>query len=190
MTSTQARDRKKVRLSEAQNHRCCYCGMVCYTNEEIQAHIKNTPKSHRTISNLEMVTFEHIMRQCDKGPDHHSNLVIACHLCNSIRSNRTAEEHYKWIQKNLDYIVFRKKWAYRLEHPTYIETIKEKYTNLGKQMVFENPNFFPDVAKKIIYVVSDHNGNHLRSFFKREHANNFCMSFVNQKLDIMEMEVF
>jgi|SRR3989344_1486253 len=54
------------RLGEAQNWRCCYCGirMLNISN------FKDEP------------TLEHVIPKSKKGPDHPDNLVIACFDCN------------------------------------------------------------------------------------------------------------
>lgn len=55
----------RERLSEAQNHRCCYCGMIM-----------NPP------------TLEHYQARCHGGQDVWENLVAACFGCNSSRKTQ------------------------------------------------------------------------------------------------------
>ncbi len=63
----------KLRLSEAQNWRCCYCGI----RMEGSGNEDNAP------------TFEHVVPLRDGGvntPD--ENIVIACRSCNMTRGRR------------------------------------------------------------------------------------------------------
>jgi 5-methylcytosine-specific restriction endonuclease McrA len=73
----------KDRLSEAQNHRCCYCGcrmaernLIGYADERLYAHNyrDNYP------------TFEHVIPLSLGGEDILDNIVIACLKCNVERS--------------------------------------------------------------------------------------------------------
>ena len=57
-----------ARLSEAQNWRCCYCGV-------------RTTRYGPTGA-----TIEHVLPKCHGGADHPDNLVMACYDCNSSRS--------------------------------------------------------------------------------------------------------
>ena len=67
-----ARIAMRRRLAEAQNWRCCYCG--CVTTDE--AGRDSSPRQ---------ATLEHIVPRALGGPDHESNLVIACAACNGRR---------------------------------------------------------------------------------------------------------
>lgn len=58
-------------LSEAQNHRCCWCG------KPVDA---NGPRDDRP-------TFEHLIPLSKGGADTPANLVIACYSCNQQRGN-------------------------------------------------------------------------------------------------------
>lgn len=61
----------KQLMSEAQNHRCCYCGTtMCY---------------EQGFSNS--ATFEHIVPLGLGGDDTYDNIVIACFACNNQRGN-------------------------------------------------------------------------------------------------------
>ena len=99
--------RVKRKLSGFQNHRCCYCHDPVYFLEEILAE-NNLPRSQRRFSCLEEATFEHLEMQSKNGSSTQDNLVIACHLCNSTRGERTPEKYYEWVQENLDYIRMKK----------------------------------------------------------------------------------
>ena len=63
----------KQRLSEAQNHRCCYCGR----------RMDGTASARRPKRSFP--TFEHVIPLVRGGPDHPDNLVIACHADNQAR---------------------------------------------------------------------------------------------------------
>ncbi len=60
-------------LSEAQNWRCCYCG-IRFSDTFYQ-----------------QSTLEHVVPKSKNGDDHPDNLVIACYACNSARSNQDIE---------------------------------------------------------------------------------------------------
>lgn len=68
-----ARDRLelKERLSEAQNHRCCFCGVRMGYFGDWQR----------------QPTFEHVLARSRGGSDHIDNLVISCSKCNSERGD-------------------------------------------------------------------------------------------------------
>lgn len=69
------------RLAEAQNWRCCYCGvpMVCEPNADAQA------------------TIEHVVPRSLGGPDHPDNYVIACKRCNQARGNAIEDIHIEAV---------------------------------------------------------------------------------------------
>jgi len=57
----------RIRLAEAQNWRCCYCG------ERLE---------------IEQTTTEHVIPLSEWGDDCWDNMVMACSPCNFNRSNR------------------------------------------------------------------------------------------------------
>jgi 5-methylcytosine-specific restriction endonuclease McrA len=63
-----------VRLSEAQNHRCCYCG-VHTSYVKCQDHT---------------ATIEHLVPQAQGGTDAYDNCVMACLDCNNKRKTMDA----------------------------------------------------------------------------------------------------
>ncbi|MGI4941309.1 MAG: HNH endonuclease [Janthinobacterium lividum] len=71
----------RMRLAEAQNWRCCYCG--CRMTEE---------------RGPAQATFEHIVPRHRGGLDRVENLVIACNDCNSARGHRWWEEHVETVR--------------------------------------------------------------------------------------------
>lgn len=66
----------RSRLSEAQNHRCCWCG--CMTVED------RGKKNSSTV--------EHYVPRSLGGTDDMNNLVMACHDCNNKRGTLEVEE--------------------------------------------------------------------------------------------------
>lgn len=69
--------RRKERLSEAQNHRCAYCGCDVWGR----------------------TTLDHIIPRRDGGNGHKSNLVIACQPCNERRKHSDAYEFFRKISE-------------------------------------------------------------------------------------------
>lgn len=69
------------RLAEAQNWRCCYCGvqMGLYQRGPTQA------------------TIEHIIPRSLGGPDRPDNYAIACHACNQARGNAIEAIHIEAV---------------------------------------------------------------------------------------------
>jgi 5-methylcytosine-specific restriction endonuclease McrA len=65
----------RTKLSESQNHRCCYCGRV--TN--------NIP-----FSKLQ-ATLEHVIPKSRGGTNDYDNLVMACSACNNNRGSLPLE---------------------------------------------------------------------------------------------------
>jgi hypothetical protein len=75
--------RLRQRLSEAQAHRCCYCGiaLVGAGNERNAA------------------TLEHVIPVCIGGWTGYSNIVVACRLCNFGRGTMLAASYFALVQK-------------------------------------------------------------------------------------------
>ena len=74
----------RTKLSERQNHRCCYCGVA-------MTRIGETPDYRLT-----MMTIEHVVPQSEGGTDDEDNLVAACQSCNSTRNLQCA---YSFVPK-------------------------------------------------------------------------------------------
>lgn len=83
-----------IRLSEAQNHRCCYCGCETWIPDIIDG--VERFKWNRA-------TKEHINPRSDGGTYGKYNLVMACSSCNNARGNKCYEEFIKLINKHPDY---------------------------------------------------------------------------------------
>jgi 5-methylcytosine-specific restriction endonuclease McrA len=71
----------RARASEAQNHRCCYCGTDMITEPER----KNS------------LTLEHIVTRSHGGREHPDNYAAACRRCNTSRGNTQLEAYLKKI---------------------------------------------------------------------------------------------
>ena len=63
---------QRQRLSEAQNHRCCYCGDVM---------------ADWDVPCDQQATIEHVTRKVEGGTDDWENLAAACRLCNNTRND-------------------------------------------------------------------------------------------------------
>lgn len=62
----------RSRLSEAQNHRCCWCG-------DAFSDLPNTTRSP---------TLEHVIPLSQGGADHPDNMAVACVRCNQKRGTK------------------------------------------------------------------------------------------------------
>ncbi len=73
------RVRLRSRLSEAQNHRCCYCGVQM-----------TTPGNHPN-----SVTLEHIQPKAHGGLTDYWNCVVACYRCNCARGTQNPTKFFQ-----------------------------------------------------------------------------------------------
>jgi hypothetical protein len=73
----------RVCLAEAQNWRCCWCGVEC------------VPESDKKNS----ATIEHVTPRSQGGTDHWSNLAMSCNRCNQARGVRPIERFIDIVQK-------------------------------------------------------------------------------------------
>lgn len=71
----------RARASEAQNHRCCYCGVV-------MCDVPNKKNS---------ITLEHVKPRSLGGLNHPANYAAACGRCNNNRGNTPLEIFLKDI---------------------------------------------------------------------------------------------
>jgi len=77
-------------LLEAQNHRCCWCG--------IRTSIDKKDKKKKNYA-----TIEHIVPKSEGGIDHSDNFAISCQECNNIRGNKSIEDFtYEITKANKD----------------------------------------------------------------------------------------
>jgi len=77
----------RIKLSEAQNHRCCYCGCSVQFDK---------PKKD------DYATIEHVIEKSKGGSNTIDNFTIACPICNSHRSDSgfDAEDYYLYITEH------------------------------------------------------------------------------------------
>lgn len=71
----------KTKLSEAQNHRCCYCGI----------HMDLEANHHNSVVVEKIVATD--------NPNDWYNLVASCYSCNNRRNGRDALEYFETIKK-------------------------------------------------------------------------------------------
>ena len=76
-----ARSYYRARASEAQNHRCCYCGVLMCDPS----------------NNSQSLTLEHVVPIGHGGVEHPYNYVAACRRCNNKRSSTPLEDFLKQI---------------------------------------------------------------------------------------------
>jgi predicted restriction endonuclease len=72
-------------LSEAQNHRCCYCGCGMTLEDDMSP---------------TMATREHVIPRALGGPTEWWNLVAACNECNTLRGHMSALA-FAWMRQTM-----------------------------------------------------------------------------------------
>lgn len=87
----------RLRLSEAQNHHCAYCGVIMehrgiYNPHDYSANGLLSPLS---------TTIDHIIPQCKGGKWTYNNCVAACAKCNNERSNKDPYQFFRAKQKQI-----------------------------------------------------------------------------------------
>jgi hypothetical protein len=86
------------RLCEAQNWRCCYCGITLATGRP----------------GNDTATMEHVVPKVAGGSNDWSNLVAACKLCNNARSAMKALKYLRYVKWKGRETAAR--YAHRLRH--------------------------------------------------------------------------
>lgn len=77
------------RLTESQNHRCCYCG-----------HTMITLKSKEGVPQpRNLLTKDHVEPRTYGGLTNYANLIAACFQCNNLRGEMEAQAFYNLQQK-------------------------------------------------------------------------------------------
>jgi hypothetical protein len=119
-------------LSEAQNHRCCYCGFAFSYRDIYDSRGKN---------NIRTATYEHVINvsdiECSKNQKRKyldfSNIAIACNLCNSIRAKTTfdAYQFYDWVQNHLDIIQYIADGKIKANRKTMLPYFGKEYCRPG-----------------------------------------------------------
>ena len=77
------RRRWRIKLSEAQGHRCCYCGIP----------LIDAPRQQNS------ATLEHVIPEAAGGWDGDINLVVACKFCNEGRGTMLAASCFDLVVK-------------------------------------------------------------------------------------------
>ena len=78
-----ASKRVRSRLSEAQGHRCCYCG-IC---------LVDIPRQHNS------TTLDHLIPKTVDEWNAEINLVVACKLCNEGRGTMPAASYFDLVSR-------------------------------------------------------------------------------------------
>lgn len=73
----------KQHLSEAQNHRCCYCHELFSDDRESPLY----------------ATWEHVIPRSHGGTDALSNFVLACYTCNNTRGSSYSAEDFSKLKQ-------------------------------------------------------------------------------------------
>jgi len=82
------------KLSEPQNHRCCYCGHEMIRHQHVPG--KGTPRN--------AMTKDHFDPRVYGGPTTLENMIAACFQCNNLRGEMEAIAFFnlqqKWFRKD------------------------------------------------------------------------------------------
>lgn len=98
---------QRTMLSEAQNHKCCWCGRRMTEYPE---------KGHST-------TIEHVVPRSRGGEDHIDNYAAACNRCNQKRGNHSIEVFMECIRTG----VFKKCHQQEKKYPNHLEARAAKW---------------------------------------------------------------
>lgn len=152
-----ARQRRMLlRLSEAQNHRCCYCGTDTW-HPNINMGETIIIKSKRT-----RATLEHVLPRSKGGTYGMYNLVMACNECNIVRGNRPVENFLQSIYAPASRP--RKQSSIKVKEISLKKRIKtaKKMRNLFRLLIIA-AMCFPDDYK---YVIENANNHTYKAVFK------------------------
>lgn len=131
---------KLLRLSEQQNHRCAYCGVVML--HPAFKGPKKPPRaqppypavnwrSYTKHKKMRRATLDHIVPRCDGGTLANDNIVVACKLCNNYRGNQPADVAFSRIQRLVNrkthpHIVYDKTGRFPIDHFKRLPTIERQ----------------------------------------------------------------
>ena len=92
--------RKRVwKLSEQQNHRCCYCGCLTWIHDGTgEFDYPFEIDRLRGMTNNQQATADHYTPLSKGGKDTLANMIMACVRCNKNRSNSPAEAFWEAVQ--------------------------------------------------------------------------------------------
>ena len=92
---TYIRRHRLIKLSEAQKHRCCYCGQQTW-----HPHIIDGGDVVHSKRNL--ATIEHVVALVSGGTWCKNNLVMACNECNGARGEKAIAKFVALITQDID----------------------------------------------------------------------------------------
>ena len=99
----------RTKLSESQNHRCCYCGVKMWHKA-----------LGETGNKFNLATLEHLTCQKFSGEDSEENCVVACAWCNSKRGHESYDKFFVIVVKSISSFgninKMRKKFSYFSEN--------------------------------------------------------------------------
>lgn len=97
-----ARDPILCRLAEAQNWRCAYCGVEMLMEAPPLVVGQSRAISRRKKAAIgRTATVEHVVARSAGGRDDWSNLVAACHCCNTMRGAVDADHAFAMIEQKI-----------------------------------------------------------------------------------------
>lgn len=113
------------RLSERQNHRCCYCGQDTWVGD-----VGDPPKG---MSHWDQATKEHVIAKKYGGTGRLENIVMACSFCNGARGSGDAYEFYEYIKDEKSY--HRRKRIRKIRKELAIKSAKKRNDRRKKSIV-------------------------------------------------------
>ena len=136
------RRRKLRQLSEAQNHRCAYCGKETHFDSG---------------DSLDRATLEHVVPSCNPWQTNKDeNLVMACSHCNGIRSNTNAMKFFNKIRCKPQPVMIAKQEGKWSKDPVKLAHQKVKQGRL-LSLCWVLVHFWPKaVVPMIEYVPTNH----------------------------------
>ncbi|MBN9601835.1 MAG: HNH endonuclease [Afipia felis] len=128
-----------LRLSEAQNHRCAYCGIellhpkLRISGKKPAREVPPAPalnwSSHSKAKKYRRATIDHVVPKCEGGTDSLANTVAACKLCNEYRGNVPAEDAFSRIQRLVrrgthPHLIFQKTGRFPIKSFKHLPTVE------------------------------------------------------------------
>ena len=93
---------KKMRvakLSEQQNHHCCYCGVLTWLYDGTGKYqYPLVPDRLLGMGEKQKATAEHLIPLSKGGKDNLANMIMACDRCNNHRGNKPAIKYFEALQ--------------------------------------------------------------------------------------------
>jgi hypothetical protein len=104
-----ARRRRLWRISEQQNHRCCYCSLLTWMFDGLNSEDRKY-KADRLpgMSDKRQATVDHFIPASKGGSEHPLNTVMACFRCNFMRGAMDALEFWEIMNDREKYIAWRR----------------------------------------------------------------------------------